>query len=320
MTIRELNDSEKVEYEKIAESYGTIFNTLQWLSIFKGVSIYGIFNKNNKLIGGFSLFKDKRWGFSIYRNPPFTPMIGPFFSIDSKNLVNIIAKRRRILDSMSKFLSSINYSIISISLNREIFDTLPFMWHKFKVIPGYTYVLNLDQPIDKIIQGMSVNRRNDINKGIRDGLTVKSVHDFEMIKSLVLKTFYRQNKYIDTRYIDKVLFEFSNENNSFAFVTFCNSRPVSAVFCIHDGKTAYYLLGGYDDKYRHHGAGALAMLNAIRHSKDIGLKYFDFEGSIVPQIERYFRGFGGQLIPYFRINKAWFPIEVLLKFRKRELF
>ena len=44
-----------------------------------------------------------------------------------------------------------------------------------------------------------------------------------------------------------------------------------------------------DSKNKHHGAGALSMWGAIKCAKDLGIKYFDFEGSMVAQIERYFR-------------------------------
>ena len=47
---------------------------------------------------------------------------------------------------------------------------------------------------------------------------------------------------------------------------------------------------------------------------------FKKERQSLPQIERYFRGFGGQLTPYYRVNKASLPIEILLKFIKREIF
>jgi len=52
----------------------------------------------------------------------------------------------------------------------------------------------------------------------------------------------------------------------------------------------------------------------------LGIKYFDFEDSMIRQIERYFRGFGGKLTLYYRINKAKLPLEILLKFYRRELF
>ena len=52
---------------------------------------------------------------------------------------------------------------------------------------------------------------------------------------------------------------------------------------------------------------------AILKAKEMGLQVFDFEGSIVPPIERYFRGFGGKLTPIFSVHKAWLPIEIGLK-------
>jgi hypothetical protein len=37
-------------------------------------------------------------------------------------------------------------------------------------------------------------------------------------------------------------------------------------------------------------------------------------------VEKFFRSFGPELVPYFTINKASLPLEILLKFKKRELF
>ena len=44
---------------------------------------------------------------------------------------------------MSDFIEDLPYSIVSISLNKDIVDTQPFIWNKFKVMPTYTYVLDL---------------------------------------------------------------------------------------------------------------------------------------------------------------------------------
>jgi hypothetical protein len=167
---------------------------------------------------------------------------------------------------------------------------------------------------------MSAEKRNDISKATRDGLTTKLIDDYSIVKSLVLKTFSRQEMVANEYYLNKILFEFANKDNSFAFAAFRENIPIAVSFCICDGSTAYYLLGGYDDKNKHHGAGAFAVWEAIKHAQRLGLKQFDFEGSMVPQIEKYFRGFGGRLTPYYRINKAKLPVEILLKFFKRELF
>jgi len=321
MKILKLIEKNKGNYEKIAISEGVIFNRLSWLKMFNDkVQIYGIYDKGDNLIGGFHLYKQKKFGLTIYRNPPFTPTIGLFLQIKAKNPVVIMNKWKEVLYSMADFFEKLPYSVISISLNKNIVDTQPFIWRKFKVIPGYTYIIDLEKSTENIRKNMSVVRRNDINKALRDGLIAKYNDNLEIVKSLVLKTFLRQNKKVNKYHLDKVLFEFASENNSFSFVTFQNNKPIAIVFCVYDTSTTYYLLGGYDSKNSHHGAGALAMWEAIKFAKKIGLKYFDFEGSMVPQIERYFRGFGGKLTPCYRINKAKLPLEILLKFYRRELF
>ena len=57
------------------------------------------------------------------------------------------------------------------------------------------------------------------------------------------------------------------------------------------------------------------MWKAIKFSKEeLGLAEFDFEGSMVPQIEQFFRKFGGILTPYYSV--VWekpFPISVRMR-------
>ncbi len=322
MKIKEIiNSQDRTRYSELAEGIGNIFNTLEWLNIFGDrVKLFGLCENSGNLIGGFCLYERRRFIFKIYLDPPFTPCIGPFLRTEAKNPVSIMSKWKEATTLVAKTIDSLPYSVVSISLNKSVVDTQPFIWKKFKVTPRYTYILDLEKSIEDIHKGMSAERRNDARKAIKDGLTVVQVDNFEIVKSLILKTFSRQKMTVNKNHLDKILFEFAAKENSFAFVTFDREKPIAATFCIYDKDTAYYLFGGYDYESKHHGAGALAVWEAIKYAKNIGLKYFDFEGSMVPQIERYFRGFGGQLLPYYRINKAKLLIEILLKFFKRELF
>lgn len=321
MLVRRISAADYSKYNKLAKKYGTVFNTTNWLKIFgEKAQIYGIYDKGDNLIGGFSTYRARKFGLIVCRNCPFTQVVGPFLIIEAKNPVAIMTIWKKALALMAESIESLSADIISISLNKNIVDTQPFIWKKFKVIVRYTYVLDLRKSIEDIQSEMSAKRRNDIKKAIKDKLAVKQSCDLEIVKSLILKTFSRQQMKADRYHLDKVLFEFANKDNSFSFVTFVDDNPIATAFCIYDKDTAYYILGGYDYKGKHHGAGALTIWESIKYAKGLGLKYFDFEGSIVPQIERYFRGFGGQLTPLYRINKAKLPLEILLKFFKRELF
>jgi hypothetical protein len=321
MQIYKLKQQDELYYNELALSHGTIFNTIEWTSIFDShIHRYGIYDKGSRLIGGFITYKEDKFYLSVYRNPPYTPHIGPFLKIDAINPVSIMDLWKNVLTMLSDSLENLPYSIISYSINKNVKDMQPFIWNKFKVIPGYTYLLDLSMAIDDIWKRMSNERRKNINKGLKDGLNVNKIDDYEIVKSLAMKTFMRQGKGINEFYLNKILFEFANNNNSYAFGTFMDDKPIACTFCVYDKNSAYYLIGGYDNENKHHGAGALSMWEAIQFAKKSGLNEFDFEGSMLPQIERYFRGFGGKLTPYYTINKAKLPLEILLKFYKRELF
>ena len=266
MEIRELRDVDNRKYNELALEVGSIFNTTYWTKTFgNGIQHYGIYNKGNELIGGFLIYKEKRFGMSIYRNPPFTPEIGPFFKVNAKNPVSVLDIHKRCLSSMTDFIEKLPHSIITLSLNKNIIDMQPFLWGKIKVSPVYTYLLNLAMSIEDIWKGMSSERRKNINKGLKDGLIVKQLTNYEIIRSLVLKTFFRQRMRINEFYLNKILFEFANSKNSFAFATYKNDNIFACSFCIYDKYTAYYLFGGYDSENKHHGAGTLSMWEAIKY-------------------------------------------------------
>jgi len=312
---------EKERYSRIAAETGTLFNRPEWLDTFGDrAKILGFYDKGGRLVGGFSLYRQKRLLWTIYRDPPLTPGIGPVLSLEAKNYPSILTKQKEALAAMALAIDRLPYSIVSLSLNRSVVDTQPFLWKKFKVTPVYTYLLDLQKSADEIYKGMGSEKRNDIQKALKDGLTTGPVEDYRIVKTLVLKSFARQKKNFDRRHLDDVLFRAARPENSFAFAAYARSRPLAASFCVHDRTTAYYLLGGYDSEGKHHGAGTLALWGAIQQAQGLGLQYFDFEGSMIPAIERYFRGFGGRIVPYYRLNKARWLYEVFLKIPKREFF
>jgi len=321
MKISELKEQDELNFNELAQSHGTVFNTLDWNKNFGNkVKPFGIYNEGNELIGGFFLYAENRFGLTFYRNPPFTQQIGPFLKIEAQNPVSIQTTWKKVVTCMVHYIEKLPYSVIAIQMNRNIVDLQPFIWQKFKVIPRYTYILELSMPEEDIWLRMSSERRKNINKATKDGITVKKISDFNIIKILVLNTFSRKGKRINESNLDNILFKFADRSNSFGFASYKSDLLVSAAFFVYDKDTVYYLMGGYDLKMKHHGAGALSMWAAIKYSKNLGLKYFDFEGSMQPNIERYFRGFGGQITPFFTVNKARFPLEMILKCTKRELF
>ena len=212
------------------------------------------------------------------------------------------------------------FGVIRISFPSIFTDFQPFIWRKYKVVPNYTYVHNLDKPVNELFSSFSAERRNRIKKVEKDNIKITQETDYLIIGSLIKDTFKRNRIKYNNQILTRLLSEFSNLSNSFAFIAKDEKGILAYSFCVHDKLTAYYLFGGTSNENMHTGVGSATLWECIKKAKKLGLRKFDFEGSMNPQIERYFRGFGGHLTPYFTINKANVFLEFALTFFKREYF
>ncbi len=320
MYIKQIENLADAGYAQFAARLGSIFNSPEWLMIFDTqVVLYGIFTAEHELTGSFFLMREKKAGFSFFKSPSYTPHNGCFFEHKAQNISKALSQDKKIIELIADFFDKLPAGVISVSFPPAIVDMQPFFWKKFKVIPHYTYHLPLSETADQLGKRMSADHRNLLKKGAKDGLVVKRITDFSLVKAMVLKTFDRKNKSIDHISLDKIL-AFANESNSYAFAAFENDKPIAANLTIFDKHAAYYLLSGYDPAVKHPGAGIMCLWESILLSKEKGLVTFDFEGSMLQEVERFFRGFGPQLIPYYSVNKALLPLEFILKLVKREQF
>lgn len=321
MNVQMLNEPDAAQHLRLVAERGGVFYSAAWgLVAGSGLHHYGVFEDSGELVGAFLLYEERRMGVSVFRNPPFTPVCGPICQTKGRHGVKILEERRKVVDAMAGFLGRQRFGVVSVALDYDVQDVLPFLWRGFKVVPRYTYVIDLNRSLEEIASGFSPTRRNDISKARRDGLVVRDVSDPAVVSALVQKTLARQRARPHAAEIDRMLRQFACPANSYALAAYRGSTPIACMFAVHDQKTAYYVLGGYDAEAKHHGAGAIVIQEAIQRAKEKGLKTFDFEGSTIPQIERFFRGFGGRLVPYFCVNRAWLPFEIALKFLMRNQF
>ncbi len=321
MHLNSLGIDHLANYNALAVEYGTPFDGTAWIRLFGDqLQTLGFFDNGDNLIGGVSLYSTTHYGLRICMPAPFTPSSGPFFKTETQNPVARINFQREIQKTLIDYLLRQRYALIHLCLPSPLQEALPFYWAGFKVIPQYSYIIDLHQDESTLFGNMSSDRRKSIRKAENDGLITISETNLHIVNQMVLKTFTRQDKHLNSKALNSILFSYSNSSNSFAFTTYLKDTPLATCFIVHDNRKAYYLMGGYDTNNRHHGAGPLALFHAIKHAKEIGLDLFDFEGSMHQDIERYFRGFGGTVISYLTVNKAWFPLECILKYSKRNMF
>jgi Acetyltransferase (GNAT) domain len=80
-------------------------------------------------------------------------------------------------------------------------------------------------------------------------------------------------------------------------------RIHAVAYVVWDTNAAFYLLGGADPALRTSGASSLLLWEALRRARDV-TDVFDFEGSMLAPVERFFRGFGAVQTPYLRVSRS----------------
>jgi hypothetical protein len=321
MNIRKITPDEQNQYRNMAFTHGSVFNDPEWISVYGDkLHLYGIFDNDEKLMGSFYIFRSSLFGVPFYTTPPHTPSIGLFYSNPAKNSSNRLGVDKEVMATVSAFFKQNRFAVQRYSLPVGITDMQPFIWDKFKVVPYFTYWIDLKNSEDELQNRISPKLRNNIKKALSDGISVRQVTDYKVIEPILTETFCRQKIALDEPRIRRILYDFATPGNSFAFVAMQEDKPVSMAFCLFDREKAYYLFGGVSEGQKHEGAGALVLWKCIKHAKKAGLSCFDLEGSMIKGVEKFFRGFGGEQKSYFTVNRAPLVLELLLKFIKREIF
>lgn len=73
---------------------------------------------------------------------------------------------------------------------------------------------------------------------------------------------------------------------------------------VWDSTSVYFLLNGSNPKIRNSQANVAIIDEAIQTAGRLGLK-FDFEGSVIKEVNHAFREYGGIPKPYFSISKEY---------------
>jgi len=286
---------------------GTLFHKSFWLKASGREFIIYAHSEGGELFAGIALTYNTKFGFKMASHPTLTPYSGILFRKQDTKYVTRISQEKEISQKIARRLKE-DFRAVNFKFSPGSIDLQPLIWEGFSPSVGYTYIINLDKSLDEIWKSMEDKRRNDIRKAERDGISVVPSDDFEWTLSLVEKTFARQD--IRAGYRVSAAFSYNStlkeRNLCKSFLARDKDGDYTAVaYIVWDNKRSYYLLGGYDPKRRHHGASALAIWEAIKFTKEqLGLREFDFEGSMMPKIEQFFRKFGGEQVACYRVSWA----------------
>lgn len=307
MTIAEIHKSsaDYTDLKQFVEKHNLLFNSPLWLNVYPEQNIRqcAIKNKNNEIIGCFIYFRFKKTGVTFLITPPFSPNSALFYLNPAESVVGKNSFDKEVSMLLADYFESLRVPYINLYLPYHAVDTQPFTWKGFISKTRYSYLIDLHQAEEAIWNNLSSEKRKSLNKARKDGLEVKETNDYQSVFTLIMQSLERNDKDRNEQVIKNILFGFANNKNSITYLAYSNGKAIGASFCVVDRNRAVYIFGGFDSDNKHHGAGVSCMWNSILTAKARGMEIFDFEGSMNISIERYFREFGGELTPYFCVEK-----------------
>lgn len=288
------------------ESSIPLFSQAWWLDAAAGVGGWDvvIVERDGQIIASLAYVKKKRYGFTVLTQPVLTQNLGPWLKLDvdlksSKKLAHekdLIQELYRQLPKCDHYSQSWHYSRT---------NWLPVYWMGFSQTTKYTYVLNDISDIETVLKNFENSKRKNIKKSEK---VVKVVHDISA------KDFYDNHMMTLKKQGQEILYSFEvfdrlyragyDNNSAKSIAAFDEAGNMhAALFVVWDKESAYDLISTIDPDFRVHGAASLLIKEVITYVSQFVNK-FDFEGSMIESVERSFRQFGAEQVPYFSISQT----------------
>lgn len=268
--------------------------------------------EGDRVMAALPYFVKKQAIFKAIVLPVFVKYLGP-----------VLHPSRRLLKYQHRYYAQLIDQLPRVDCFKQNFhpgvtNWLPFYWAGFQQSTRYTYRLAVED-LESAFSGIAGNKRREINKA---GKKLRLVHD------LAPEAFYRVNKMSFDRQGISIPYRFDQfyrhhsalveqEAGKMFFALDEQQNIHSVAYLIWDRQRAYFHLAGDDPTRRKSYAGFWLIWKCIAYtSQTLGLKEFDFEGSMLPDIEPVRRRFGAHQVPYSQIwkyNSSLYQILDLVK-------
>ncbi len=242
----------------------------------------------------------------VLTQPPLTQFLGPW-TVRSPG-----AKEATALGDQMELQTELEAGLPAASafhqnFSPRVMSALPFIWSGYRAEVRYTYRLEDLHSEQGVWDGLSGNIRREIKKA-RQQLEVREDLGLDLLHRVWAKTFARQGLPAPAlARLERIDAACAARDVRAALFACDEAGQVHAVaYIVWDAHSAYYLLGGADPELRTSGASSLLMWEAIARARKVA-ETFDFEGSMLKPVERFFRAFGGRQTPYLHVSRASRP-------------
>ena len=286
---------------------GTVFSTSAWLecaeeAIGAPVRIYGCYHKGN-LVAGVSGSERKRGPFRFFTTPDLCPHGGFLHApVASESPARRESEHSTATKVLAEFLAQ-RYDSVRLTHAPDIIDMRDFAWSGWDVQPRYTYYLPLGDP-EAIWKRVERRVRTVVRKAEKEDCRLRQVEDTELLRRQYELIYAGQpgGAPVSSEIVER--FVAAAQRKELAQIQLVESaagEPASIVAFVRGFDCLHAWVAGADPAFRDSGATSLLYWKILEQA---GGGNFDFVGANIPGIALFKRGFGGELVPYFAIQRT----------------
>jgi hypothetical protein len=172
-------------------------------------------------------------------------------------------------------------------------------------------VVYLDKSFTEIKKSFHNNTLQNLKKAVKNNLLVRSdvtattiASDFKAIKGSALEKF-SEPEYVKLK---KLMVSCLSNGKGYARAVYdAEGNRVASAFFMHAHNRIVYLKGSTNETGKKTGAMHLLMSSMLEEFSNSNL-VFDFGGSSIPSLARFFHGFGGTDVTYYTLEKNNLPL------------
>jgi len=291
----------------VSESpHGTVFHHSWWLAATaSSFRILVVRNEEGALVGGLPLPSKSLGGLRLLHSPALTPYLGPVFNLSGADGVcEQLHLMRSGGEALARAIGPFDSFRYIAGANAP--DLQGFLWAGFSASLAYTFRFSSKQSVSEIGKSMTRTHMQKLTKAKRLNLDVSREGTLETLLELNRMTFERKGTAapFDAGLVLRLWEAAQARGRADLYVAKTEKKqPVAALLTVHDERTTYQIISGFNPGFPDVPGQNLVLWTAIQDAMEAGRNY-DFEGSSLRGVEAFYRRWGCQAVPVWRIEKT----------------
>lgn len=300
--------TQKELYRKICAEHAEIplFSTGWWMDIAcNGEWDVAITYNGDQVSGVWAYPLTQKLGVSLVRNPQLTPYCGPtvIFPADLKASGRDSFEHEVIRSLMEQVQVGKAWDL---ALQPGLKQAGLFKEMGFDIDVRQTFIINTAEREEAdLYLDLQGDLRTNINKSFKTLTIADEPEALPLLYDFQKATLNRKETdlYYSPGYMQR-LFDACYQRGQCALWVARQDGNISAILWnLWDERRSWYLVGAKNPAVKDKRAMSALVWHCIRYAREQGKASFDFEGSMVPGVEKFFRAFGGNRELYLVLKK-----------------